>query len=202
MKQSVTFLFAMTVSACIFHAGKMAIGTDTYAVRPLAKSLGVATLDECKVRGRIESRTNGVFAVFDFENPGEDEKSIEFHYLATRVPPMSPLSRMGPRPETVKKGIFGNSIKQGSSAEEVLLKGPDPVIPAQTNMPAGGSVTGLTAKLKMELSREIWTLVIARQEIKGVHGWGAVGPAASDATISLEKGEAVLASTISEATTK
>ena len=49
---------------------------------------------------------------------------------------------------------------------------------------------------------EVWSLVVSREEIKGVHGWGAVGPAASDAAISLDKGEAVLAATVREKTAK
>lgn len=204
MKQSVTFLFAMTVSACIFHAGRMVVGIDEPGIRPLAKSLGEATIDECKVRGRIESRTNGVYAVFDFENPQKDEKTVEFHYLAARIPPMSLMMRMGPQPETVKKGVVNRSVKAGNIVEEVLLKGPDPVFSdrSNTNAQVSGSATGVAARLKMELSPETWTLVVSRKEIKGAHGWGAVGPAASDAIISLDKGEAVLAGTVREPTTK
>jgi len=58
------------------------------------------------------------------------------------------------------------------------------------------------SKVKMEMTQEIWSLVVSREEIKGIHGWGAVAPAASDAMISLDKGEAVLASTIPEKTAK
>ena len=202
MKQSVTFVFALTVSACLFHAGRLVVGVDEPYIRPLAKSLGVATINECKVRGRIEGRTNGTYAVFEFENPTKEEKAIKFNYLATRTPPMSMMSRMGPRPETVKKGTIGCSVKEGCMTEEMLLKEPAPAIPSQAkaDAPAGVAVTGVAAKAEMELTREIWSLVISREEIKGIHGWGAVGPAASDATINLDKGEAVLASTIQEKT--
>ena len=69
MKNSGTFIFAMTVTAGLFFAGRIVIGSGEAEVRPLAKSLGSATINDCRITGRIEGRTNGVFAVFDFENP-------------------------------------------------------------------------------------------------------------------------------------
>ena len=201
MRHSGTFVFAMTVSACLFFAGRLVIGSGGSDVRPLAKSLGVATINECRIMGRIEVRTYGVYAVFDFENPTQAEKDIKFNYLATRTPPMSMESRMGPRPESVKKGTLECRLKEGRTTEEVLLKESAPST-APADERTATSITGLAAKVRMDLPPEIWSLVISREEIKGIHGWGAVGPAASDAMISLDKGEAVLASTILEKTAK
>jgi hypothetical protein len=191
MNHPKTFVLAMTVTACFTFANRLLIGSDESDVRPLAKSRGVATINECQVRGRIESRPQGVYAVFEFENTTEAEKEIKLNYLATRTAPMSMLSRMGPRPETVKKGTLECHVKTGSTTEEVLLK---EQAPAKAEMPATGGV----AKVEMKMTPEIWSLVVSREEIKRIHGWGAVGPAASDATISLDKGEAVLAVTVPE----
>lgn len=199
MKQSRTFVFAMTASACLFFAGRLVIGSGAHDVRPLAKSLGVATVNECRVMGRIESRTNGgVYAVFDFENPAREEKDMKFNYLATHTPPASMMSRMGPRPEEVKRGIIECRVKQGSTPVEVLLKEPGPAVPGGADDGPVVPGTGVTANAAMTMTPEIWSLVISREEIKGMHGWGAVAPAASDAIISLDKGEAVLAGTILE----
>jgi len=188
MKQPGTFAYAMTVSAGLFFAGRLVIGSGAPEVRPLAKSLGTATIQACSMKGRIESRTNGVYAVFVFENPTRDVQEIAFNYLAARTPPMSLMSRMGPRPETVKKGMLAFCLPAGNTTEEMLLKGPDPA--------AGHVATNKVPALAE--TPEIWSLVVSREEIKGMHGWGAVGPAASDAIISLDKGEAVLAVTVQE----
>jgi len=204
MKQLRTFVFSMATSACLFFAGLLVIGSGDPDTRPLARSLGAATINECKVMCRIEGRTNGVYAVFDFENPTKEDKEIQFNYLATRIPPMSMMSRMGPRPETVKKGIMECRVKEGHMTEEVLLKEPAPVV--SSNMKTNGLTVAanavVSARLEMETTPETWSLVVSRGEIKGIHGWGAVAPAASDAMISLDKGEAVLASTVPEKAAK
>lgn len=199
MKQSRLFVSAMTVSACLFFAGRMVVGSGGSDARPLAKSLGTATINECKVLGKIESRSNGVYAVFDFENPATDAKTIKFNYLATHTPPMSMVSRMGPRPETVRKGIVDCHLKPGSATEEVLLKEATAMAATGNSKPGSellAAGTAAAAKPDMLMTPEIWSLVVSREEIKGIRGWGAVGPAASDAQISLDKGEAVLASTV------
>lgn len=200
MNQTQTFLFAMTVTACVTLANRLVIGSAESEIRPLAKSRGVATLDDCQVTGRIESRPAGVFAVFDVDNPTTIEKDITFHYLATRTPPASPFSRMGPRPETVKKGVLELRLKNGRTTEEILIKEPAPAAlePATAGGLSAASATGNVARLARDLSPEIWTLVVSRQDIKGARGWGAVGPSASDALISLDKGEAVLAVTLQD----
>lgn len=202
MKESATFVFAVTASACLCFAGRWVIGSGESEVRPLARSRGTAMINECCVTGRIESRSNGVYAVFDFVNPTPVEKEIKFNYLAMRTPPMSMMSRMVPRPETVKKGAVACRVKAGDTTEEVLLKEPVLVIPdsAKGEDRPGTSPTGVAARLELALTPEIWSLVISREEIKGIHGWGAVGPATSDAIFSLEKGEAVLAHTVLEKT--
>lgn len=200
MNQSKTFLFALTVSACFTFANRLVIGSGGPDVRPLAKSLGAATINECKVMGRIESRPQGVYAVFDFENPADTEKGIAFNYMASRTAPMSRFSRMGPRPETVKKGSLECRAKAGHTTEEVLLKEAAPASsePAKPEAGAGILATGVVARMEKEMTPEIWTLVVSREEIKGIHGWGAVGPAPTEAAISLDKGEAVLAVTVPE----
>lgn len=200
MKHLNTFLFAMTASTCFFFAGRMVIGSGGADVRPLAKSLGSATINDCRLTGRIESRTNGIFAVFDFDNPTMDEKNIKLNYVAALTPPMSPHGRMMPMPQTVKKGALECIVKAGKTAEEILLKETPPAPPVSSKVDAKlvGTATGVSAKLEMSMTPEIWSLVVSREEIKGIHGWGAVGPAASDAIISLDKGEALLASTMQE----
>jgi hypothetical protein len=201
MKQSGTFVFAMTVSACLTFAGRWVIGSGGVDVRPLAKSLGAATINECRVTGRIESRPQGVYAVFEFENPTKAEKEIKFNYLASHTPPASMLSRMGPFPKIVKDGTVEHRLAAGLSNEEVLLKETAPAAPGRTNTSeqAGGVlVTGVVAKLGMGMTPEIWSLVVSREKIQGIHGWGAVAPAASDTPISLDKGEVVLAITPQE----
>ena len=204
MKQPNTFVSAMTISACVFFAGRFVTGSGATdgvpTVRPLAKSLGAATVSECRVRCRIEGRTNGVYAVFEFENPTKDAKELGLHYLATRMPPMSMLSRMMPRPETVKKGTVARLVNAGNSTEEILLKEPAPTVPVDSGTVEGPARSNATVSAKSEkgLPPEVWSLIVSREEIKGIHGWGAVGPAATDGTISLDKGEAVLASTIPE----
>ena len=200
MKQSSTFISAMTASACLFFAGRLVVGSGAPDVRPLAKSRGAATVNECMVRGGIEGRTNGVYAVFEFENPTKAVKDITLHYLATRVPPMSMMSRMGPRPETVKKGTLVLSLNEGHATEEVLLKEAAPAAPSDAKTGARPASTGTAGPAKPEMAptAETWTLVVSREEIKGIHGWGAVGPVPSDGAISLDKGEAVLASTVPE----
>ncbi len=202
MKQSATFVFAMTVSACLFFAGRLVIGSGEGAVRPLAQSLGVATVSECKLTGRVEGRTNGVFAVFDIENPTQEEKDIKLNYLASCIPAMSFESRMGPIPKTVKKGTLECSVKEGRMTQELLLQEAVPAPPVvqkegEAPVPAGTNVAA-NVLLSREMAPSMWSLVVSREEIKGTHGWGAVGPAAADATISLDKGEAVLASTLLE----
>ncbi len=203
MKQSNIFIFSMMASACLFFAGRLVVGSGGTDVRPLAKSLGVATINDCKVMGRIEGRTNGVYVVFDVANPSTDEKEIKFNYLASLTPPTSMMSRMGPRPETVKKGTLTYRAKAGNTTEEVLLKESVPVaeVDAKTN-----TMAAVTAKRPVdmfrELTPEIWSLVVSREEIKGIHGWGAVQPAASHVAINLDKGEVVLASTIQEKAAK
>ncbi|MFZ4394320.1 MAG: hypothetical protein ACOYOU_01685 [Kiritimatiellia bacterium] len=205
MKQPHTFMSAMIASTCLFLAGGLVVGSGVLEgnpdVRPLARSLGVATVNDCRVRGRIEGRTNGVFAVFDFENPVKEAKEVRFCYLTTCTPPMSLMSRMGPMPQIVKTGVVTRLVHEGSTSEEVLLK---EAVPA----PAGDllaaeklvvSSTNAAVKIRMEMQPETWSLVVSRETIKGVHGWGAVGPAAADGIIRLDKGEAVLASTIAEA---
>jgi hypothetical protein len=132
MKQPHTFMSAMIASTCLFLAGGLVVGSGVLEgnpeVRPLARSLGVATVNDCRVRGRIEGRTNGVFAVFDFENPAKEAKEVRFCYLTTCTPPMSLMSRMGPMPQIVKTGVVTRLVKEGSTSEEVLLKetAPDP----------------------------------------------------------------------------
>ena len=201
MKHSRTFIFALTVSACLCFAGRLVIGSGESEVRPLARSLGAATINDCRVTGRIEGRTNGVFAVFDLENPTKEEKEISFNYQASVTRPASMMSRMGPRPEALKKGTLECSVKEGLRTEEVLVQELAPKVDkADKSLPV--TVAGVPATLGMPMTGEIWSLVVSREEIKGMHGWGAVAPAASDATISLDKGEAVLASTVMEKTAK
>lgn len=200
MKHLNTFLFAMTASTCFFFAGRMVIGSGGADVRPLAKSLGSATINDCRLTGRIESRTNGIYAVFDFDNQTAEEKGIKLNYVAARTPSMSPFARMIPMPQTVKKGALECLVKSGKTTEEVLLKETPSAPPVASKVDAklAGTATNLTARLEMLTTPEMWSLVVSREEIKGIHGWGAVGPAASDAIISLDKGEALLASTMQE----
>ena len=206
MKHSGTFVFAMTVSACLFFAGRLVIGSGEAEVRPLAQSLGVATLSDCKLTGRIEGRTNGVFAVFDLENPTKDEKEIKLNYLASYIPPMSPWSRMGPMPQTVKTGSLECRVKEGRMTQEVLLQEAVPATPAAQKDGEALALTmtnvAVNALFSEGMSPAMWSLVVSREEIKGTHGWGAVEPAASDAAISLDKGEAVLANTVVEKPSK
>jgi len=61
MKQSDTFMFAMMVSACLSFAGRLVIGSGDTDTIPLAESLGVATINECRVMGRIERRTRRLY---------------------------------------------------------------------------------------------------------------------------------------------
>lgn len=201
MKPVQTFLFSMTSTAALVIAGQFVIGSGETGTRPLAKSLGVATVNECKVTGRIESRTNGVFAVFDFENASPQEKEMKLNYLVTLTPAMSMMSRMMPQAKPVKKGTLEYNVKSGHTTEDVLLKEPDPVPapdPATTNALSRISASALKG---IGMQPEIWTLVVSRGEIKGLHGWGAVVPTPSDSVINLDKGEAVLASTILEKAT-
>ncbi len=202
MKQSETFVFAMTVSACLFLAGRLVIGSGEAEVRPLAQPLGVATINECRMTGRVEGRTNGVFAVFDLENPTQEEKEITLNYLATCTPAMSFASRMSPMPKVVNKGVLQCRVKTGRLTQEVLLQAtvPVPQVAAkagETGVPLGTNVAA-NVLFSRAMSPEMWSLVVSREAITGVHGWGAVEPAASDATISLDKGEAVLANTVLE----
>ncbi|MEI6807906.1 MAG: hypothetical protein WCN95_04230 [bacterium] len=200
MKHLNTFLFTMTASTCFFFAGRMVIGSAGADVRPLAKSLGSATINQCRLTGRIESRTNGVYAVFDFDNQTAEEKNIKLNYVAARTPPISPHSRMMSMPQTVKKGALECIVKAGKTTEEILLKETPsaPPVSSKEDAKPDGTATGVTARLEMLTTPEMWSLVVSREEIKGLHGWGAVGPAASDAAISLDKGEALLASTMTE----
>jgi hypothetical protein len=190
------------VSACLFLAGRLVIGSGEAEVRPLAQPMGVATINECRLTGRVEGRTNGVFAVFDLENPTREEKEITLHFLASCTPAMSFESRMGPMPEVVKMGILECRVKAGRLTQAVLLRDPAPA--SQVAAKAGGALvppgTNVAANVLFSraLSPEMWSLVVSREAITGVHGWGAVEPAASDATISLDKGEAVLANTVLE----
>jgi hypothetical protein len=200
MNQSGTFVFAMTVTACLTFAGRMVIGSGGADVRPLAKSLGAATLNECRVTGRIESRPQGVYAVFYLENPTTTDKEIRFNYLATCTPAMSPFSRMIALPEAVKKGTVERRLNSGNTTEEILLKETAPVASdlTRTNGHPELMATGAVIKAVMETTPEIWSLVVAREEIKGIRGWGAVNPAAFDAPLSLDKGEVVIAITARE----
>jgi hypothetical protein len=196
-------MFSMMVSACLFFAGRLVVGSGGADVRPLAKPLGVAMINDCKVTGRIEGRTNGVYAVFDFSNPAAEDKEIAFNYLVSRTMPMSPMSRMGPRPQTIKAGAVSCQAKPGNSSEEVLVQMSLPVAasnPAPVMVSA--SLTGLVSRFDMQMTPETWSLVISREAIKGVHGWGAVLPATSDVLLNLDKGEVVLASTVQEKAAK
>lgn len=203
MKQSGTFMFSMMVTACLFFAGRLVVGSGEAEVRPLAKSLGVAMINDCKVMGRIEGRTNGVYVVFDFSNPAAGETEIAFHYLVSRTLPTSPMSRMGPRPQTLKTGAVLCHAKPGISSEEILVQEAVPVAVGNTNLVlVSTALTGLTSRLNGELTPETWSLVVSRETIKGVHGWGAVLPAPSDVPLNLDKGEVVLASTVREKAAK
>lgn len=199
MNQTKTFAYAMILTACFTFANRLVIGSDP-DIRPLAGSRGVATISECQVMARIESRPQGIYAVFSFENPTTVEKPITFNYLASRTPPMSKFSRMIPRPEIIKKGTLALQVKAGSSTEDVLLKDTTPAGSGlqKTDEEYGTPGTDTVVNVKTEMTQEIWTLVVSREEIKGIHGWGAVGPVPSDAPISLDKGEAILAVTIQE----
>lgn len=199
MKHLNMFLFAMTVSACIFFAGRLVIGSGSSEGRPLAKSLGAAAINECNLTGRIEGRANGVYAIFDIDNPSKDDRPVNFHYAVTRMPAMSMLSRMMPRPEIVKKGVISCQAKTGHATEEVLLKEAAPSAPGSA-MVAGNPAasTNVIAAMDKFMTPESWSLVVSRGEIREIRGWGAVAPAVSDSVISLDKGEAVIASTIKE----
>ena len=196
-------MFSMMATACLFFAGRLVVGSGGAEVRPLAKSLGVATINDCKVTGRIEGRTNGVYVVFDFSNPAAEEKDIAFNYLVSRTLPTSPMSRMGPRPQTIKTGAVLSHARTGNSSEEILVQEAVPVAASNTNpVLVSASLTGLAFRLDQQLTPETWSLVVSRETIKGVHGWGAVMSAVSDVPMNLDKGEVVLASTVQEKSAK
>jgi hypothetical protein len=153
----------------------------------LTRPAAVAVVDECEVTGSVVAKDDGVYAVFEQRNPTAKTIDSTFVFAVHLTPAMSPMSRMMPRPREIKKGTCAFSLEPHASGRQEFLvqpAAPAPLTPAATN--------ALPASL---LSPEIWTLTVARQEVKtGPRVGAAVTPAVAGKVV-LGEGPVVLAST-------
>lgn len=203
MKETRLFLTALLTTACLTFANRWLIGSDSPQGRPLAPSRGAASLEGCLLTGRIEGRAEGVFAVFEIDNPEAGAKEIAFHFTAARTPAMSPFSRMMPRPETVKADTVLLTAPNGRTSTEVFLEGPPPTGKEPGTSPASrpeagrmSMATGTATVLEAALTPPVWTLAVSREKLARVPGWGAVAPVPASGAVPLDKGAVVLAVTL------
>ncbi len=177
MKYMNTFLMSMAVSTCIFTAGQI-INADSTSLFSGSK----VSIDECDIKGQLVREDDGIYARFTVANETGSDKSMRFYYAANHTPASSRMSRMGPRSNRVKGDECKLEISAGNTETiEILIK-----------KEARTPVLAIAGGTEKTMSPEYWSLMVAKDPIKVVQGWGAVIPAVAVENVKLEKGTAVL----------
>jgi hypothetical protein len=192
MKDSRLFSYVMIGTACMGFAGHMLTADGRSEVsRPIARSLGVAVVDNCNVTGEVVRGKDGIYAVISVENPTDKPQEVAFQYAVNHKGAESFMSRMIRMPTAKKKGSHAVMVKAGATESAKIL--------VEAIVPSTNSTDSAKIVIPLKVTRpETWNIVISKGETKSTIGFGASAPGIREAKVELVEGQLMIARTVIE----
>ena len=195
MTKTRTFFSSMAVSASICCAVcYVNADSDDTPAQPLATPAGIAVVDDCEITGHVEQRNDGIYLVLEATNPTVKDHSPSLDYVVTCTPGAGMMSRMMPVPKEIKRDGITFELPSCHNRTDEILLAPSPLKSSVTE-------TAVPTRAKTDLqvparTPDTWVVTVARGEIAGAAGWGALVPSVQPAERTvLENGQMVLAKT-------